>query len=134
MLFGLVCVAVIATVSLYRRARRKRLIRQRVLAEIDALAARHPEDDAAYATALHQLLRRAALRYAPDAHVTRGEHWRQVLAGVPADDATLDALMTLEARMYQPRAEFDRRGVQAAAQRWLAAAVRHANVGEPGHA
>jgi hypothetical protein len=132
--FGLGCLAAIVAAWWYRKLHQRRLMRQRVLADIDALAARHPEDDVAFATSLHQLLRRAALRYAADAHLKQGESWRLVLADVPVDDATLDALMTLEARMYQPHAEFDRPRVQAAAQHWLAIAVRHAKVGEPRHA
>jgi hypothetical protein len=51
--------------------------------------------------------------------------WRELLARVPVDTATLDKLMTLDARMYQPRADFDRAGVQAAVHRWLETALRH---------
>jgi hypothetical protein len=134
LLLGLVCVVAVMTWYFRRRTQKKRILQERVLAEIDVLAARHPDDDAAYAASLHQLLRRAARRYASNAHLSQGNQWRQVLAHVPVDDATLDALMTLDARMYQAHAEFDRRNVQAAAQRWLGAALRHAKALEAGHA
>lgn len=119
---------------LYRRRRSARIWREQVLAEIRQLSVRHAHDDAAYATALHQLLRRAARRYATDAHHLQGESWRRVLAQVPVDDATLDVLMTLEARMYQPHAKFDRDKVENAAHRWLHAARQHVRPMERRHA
>jgi len=118
----------------YRGARKKQVERQRILAEIELLGARYPDDDGAYAASLHQLLRRAARRYASDAHLLQGPHWRQVLARVPVDDKTLDALMTLDARMYQPHADFDRLSVQAAVKRWLGASLRQTRVTEARHA
>lgn len=124
-LLGLVCLIAIAAWLFYRHAHKKRIIRQRILAEIERLSANHPNDDAAYAASLHQLLRRAARRYAADAHLIQGDSWRQVLARVHVDDATLDALMTLDARMYRPQADFDRSRVEAAARQWLDAALRH---------
>jgi hypothetical protein len=133
-LFGIMFLALIVTLLLYRDARKKRLVRQRILAEIGLVAARHPDDDTAYAASLHQLLRRAARRYASDAHRSQGAQWRQVLARVPVDEATLDALMTLDERMYQPHARFDRPSVQAAMHRWLNASLRQMTVTETGHA
>ena len=121
----LVCVAVALGCWRVRRACRARIWRERVLAEFQSLAERHARDDAAYAAALHQLLRRAARRYAADAHHLQGEPWRRVLAQVNVDAATLDTLMTLEARMYRPHADFDRAAVESAARRWLQAAWRH---------
>ncbi|MBE1158934.1 DUF4381 domain-containing protein [Dyella acidiphila] len=121
---GAVCVIALAAYWLYRNTRNKRIVRQRIVAEIELAAARHPQDDAAYAAALHQLLRRAARRYAVDAHSAQGERWKQVLAYIPVDAATLDALMTLDARMYRPHADFDRVRVQAAAHRWLDSALK----------
>nr|WP_284334047.1 DUF4381 domain-containing protein [Dyella flagellata] len=134
LLFGVICVAVGIGCLGYRRMRNARIWRARILAEIRQLANRHAHDDVAYATALHQLLRRAALRYAADAHHLQGEPWRRVLARVSVNDATLDTLMTLEARMYQPRAGFDRAAVEAAAQCWLQAAWRQVKPMEAGHA
>lgn len=127
LLFGLVCLITLAAWLLHRHARKKRIIRQRILAEIERLAACYPHDDAAYAASLHQLLRRAARRYAADAHLIQGDPWRQVLARVPVDNATLDALMTLDARMYRPQADFDRPRVEVAVRLWLDAALRHAS-------
>jgi hypothetical protein len=133
-LLGAICLIAIMAWLFYRGARRKRVERQRILAEIELLAARYADDDAAYAASLHQLLRRAARRYASDAHLLQGPHWRQVLARVPVDDKTIDALMTLDARMYQPHADFDRLHVQAAARRWLGASLQQAKLTETGHA
>jgi hypothetical protein len=132
--FVVVCVALVLGYVLLRRMRRARIWRARVLAEIRQLADRYPNDDAAYAAALHQLLRRAALRYAADAHHLQGEPWRGVLAQVPVDAATLDTLMTLEASMYQPGATFDRIAVEGAVRRWLQAAWRRIKPLETGHA
>jgi hypothetical protein len=134
LLAGATCLVAIVALLFYRNARKKRMARQRILAEIEQLAARYPDDDTAYAASLHQLLRRAARRYALDAHVMQGRDWRQALARVPVDDATLDALMTLDARMYQPHADFDRPRVQAAAQRWLDMSLRQVKIAETGHA
>ncbi|GLQ92405.1 DUF4381 family protein [Dyella acidisoli] len=133
-LVAIVCAAAVLGYLLYRRARRARVWRERVLAEVRRLADRHAHNDAAYATALHQLLRRAAWRYAEDAHHVQGEPWRHVLAQVSVDDVTLDTLMTLEARMYQPHAEFDRAAVEEAVRRWLQAAWRRMKPMEMGRA
>lgn len=113
-----------AAVSAWRRRRRRGAWRYRALAEIDALATEHADDDTALAAGLHQLLRRAARRYEAAATQQRGEQWRQTLARVPADAATLDALMALEQRMYRPLAAFDRPAALAATRRWLQAALR----------
>lgn len=132
--FGVVCVVLIAAWLFYRHMRRKRAIRERIFSEMEQVATRHPHDDAAYAASMHQFLRRVARRYADDARSTQGEHWKRTLALVPVDAATLDSLMTLDARMYQPHADFDRSRVHAAAQRWLHAALRYSKVMESGHA
>jgi hypothetical protein len=134
MLLALVCAACIVGYLLIRRARRKRIWRERILAEVQALAVRHANDDAAYAAALHQLLRRAAWRYAAEAHHVQGDAWRNVLAQVPIDAVTLDTLMTLEARMYQPHVSFDRAAVESAVYRWLQQALRLTRPAEAGHA
>jgi hypothetical protein len=115
----LVCIGAFA----WYRYRRRGAWQRRVLDEIDMLAARHADDDAALATGLHQLLRRAARRYDVTATQQRGEQWRQTLERVPVDVATLDVLATLERRMYQPLATFDRPAALAATRHWLAAAL-----------
>ncbi|RUL74408.1 DUF4381 family protein [Dyella choica] len=134
LLFGGICLAVATGYLFFRRVRRARIWRARVLAQIRQLAGRHASDDVAHATALHQLLRRAARCYAADSHHLQGEPWRRVLARVPVDNATLDTLMTLEACMYQPRAGFDRVAAETAVQRWLQAAWRHVKPMESGDA
>lgn len=134
LLLVVICVTVALGYVFYRRMRRARIWRERVLAEVQPLSDRYRTDDAAYAAALHQLLRRAALRYAADAHHVRGEPWRLVLAQVPVDAATLDTLMTLEASMYRPGATFDRIAMEAAVRRWLQAAWRRMRPLEAGHA
>jgi hypothetical protein len=121
-LCSVACMAAVLGYWLYRRASRKRVYRERIHARLRQLAAQHAHDDGAYAAALHQLLRSAALRYAAGAHHLQGEPWRQVLAQVPVQAATLDALMTLETRMYRPHAEFDRVAVESAVRHWLLAA------------
>lgn len=133
-LVGALCVAALAGYGLYRRQRSRRRWQARVLAEMRQLAERHAHDDAAYATALHQLLRRAARCYAVDAQHLQGQAWRGVLAQVAVETATLETLMTLEARMYRRHAPFDRSQVEAAAQRWLKAAWRQVHRRETGHA
>jgi hypothetical protein len=121
--FVVVCIVLLAFFLIVTRRHHHRLQRKQILAELEGLATRH-SDDVAYATSLHQLLRRAARRYATDAHLLQGARWREVLARVPVDSATLDKLMTLDARMYQPRADFNRTDVQLAAHRWLETALR----------
>ncbi|MGC1547990.1 MAG: DUF4381 domain-containing protein [Rhodanobacter sp.] len=111
-------------VLIWHRRRRRVAWQRRALDEIDALAARHADDDAALAAGLHQLLRRAARRYEPTATQQRGEPWRQTLEQVPVDVVTLDVLATLEQRMYQPLATFDRLAALAATRHWLAMALR----------
>lgn len=133
-LAAVVCAAAVLGYLLYRRVRRAGIWRESVQAEIRRLADRHANDDAAYAAALHQLLRRAAWQYAAEAHHLQGEPWRSVLAQVAVDTSTIDALMTLEARMYQPHAEFDRIAVEEAVHRWLQAAWRHMKPLEMGRA
>lgn len=136
MLFGLLCTLLAAAFLIYRRVRRERIWRQGILAEIPRLAARHSSDDVAYATSLHQLLRRVACLYAVDAQRLQGDRWRDVLAQVPTDATTLDTLMALEARMYRPHVDFDRGAAQDAAQRWLQSALQHAKalIRKSGHA
>lgn len=133
-LFGVLCTLLVVAFLVYRRARRRKIWRARVLAEIHAISTRHSHDDIAYATSLHQLLRRVACLYATDAHQVQGERWREILGRVSIDEATLDMLMTLEARMYRPHAEFDRDGMQEAAHRWMESALRSTKLMEPRHA
>lgn len=108
------------------RLRRRRRTCGRVLAEVAMLERLHAGDDAALARGLHQLLRRTARRYERAAVHQRGDAWRQTLARVRVKPATLDRLMLLEQRMYQPLATFDRAAAVAATREWLAAAWHRA--------
>lgn len=107
------------------RYRRRRRACKRVLAEVAALEARHADDEA-LARGLHQLLRRGARRYDAAAVQKRGEAWRRTLARVRVKAATIDVLMLLEQRMYQPMITFDRAAALAATREWLSAAWRRA--------
>jgi hypothetical protein len=119
-----VILLIICTSLLFWRTRHRRHVwRNRVLQEMDALAAAH-DDDAIFASSLHQFLRRVAWRFEHKALQQTGHDWRQTLARVPLDDAAIDALMTLEPRMYRPHTEFDRQRVQHAARRWVAMALK----------
>ncbi|WP_233843531.1 DUF4381 family protein [Dyella sp. 2HG41-7] len=133
LLFVIVCVGFVLAFFFYRRTRHRRHWRTRVMAEVRHLADRYAHDEAAYAASLHQLLRRAAWQYASNAHHAQGEEWRRVLAQVPVDATTLDTLMMLEARMYQPKAAFDRPVIEAAVERWLRTAVRRIKPADVGH-
>jgi hypothetical protein len=117
------------------RHRRRRRACKQVLAEVAALETRHVDDEA-LARGLHQLLRRSARRYDAAAVQKRGDAWRQALARVRVKSATIDVLMLLEQRMYQPMSTFDRTAALAATREWLAAAWRRAprKQGTPQHA
>jgi hypothetical protein len=116
------------------RWRRRRRACRRVLAEVARLETLHADDEA-LALGLHQLLRRTVRRYDAGAMRQRGEPWRRALARVPAQAATLDALMLLEQRLYQPVAAFDRAAALAATREWLRLAWRNMPRAQgPGHA
>lgn len=121
LVIGLLAIAIV----LWRRKHRARQWRARILAELDALAARHATDadGSALAAGLHQLLRRVALRRDPAAAQARGEAWRRLLAQAPVDTETLDRLLGLEQAIYRPQA-YDTAVAVAAARRWLIAALR----------
>jgi hypothetical protein len=106
---------------------RRRNHRQ-ILAQIDAVAARHADDAAAFATGMHRLLRQTVRLYDAGAVHARHGAWRTALAQVPVDDATLDQLMTLDEAMYRPTAPLDKVAVTAAMHRWLARALRKRGV------
>lgn len=110
----------------WRRQRRRALRRRRLLVAVDGLLQRYPvgSDQAPLAAELHQLLRRAARQLDDGAGRLRGDAWRAVLARVSVDDATLDALMTLDTAMYRPGVAFERERVAEGTRRWLAAMAR----------
>lgn len=122
LLAALALLAIAAGVLLWRRARRRRRQRARVLGEVGVLAARHAGDAQALAAGLHQLLRRVARMRDPAAARLRGEPWRQALARVPVDADTLHRLLALEAAMYRPQ-PYDVDAALAAVRGWLCAAL-----------
>jgi len=93
----------------WRRHRRALRQRRQVLRELDRLARQHQRDGdgPALASALHQLLRRVARQHDARAARQRGDAWRQTLARVPIDAATLQQLLALDQRIYRPPAAFD---------------------------
>ncbi len=109
----------------WRRHRQRRRQVDRVLAEVDALAAQYARDGdhAALAAGLHQLLRRAARRLDPAAAQAQGPAWRRIVAAVPIDAPALETLLALETAMYRPRAAFDPAAGVEAVRRWLRAAL-----------
>jgi hypothetical protein len=111
-----------AGLLLWRSARRRRRQRDRVLAEVDALAARHHGDGQALAAGLHQLLRRVARRHDPAAARLRGPAWHEALARVPVDEDTLHRLLALEPAMYRPL-PYDTAAALDAVRGWLRAAL-----------
>lgn len=95
-----------------------------MLAEVDRVAAMCRDQPQALASALHQLLRRAALRIDPLAGQQRGDAWYQTLARVPVDAATLGQLQVLETAMFRPDASLDADAAASAVRRWLVLAWR----------
>ena len=112
----------------WRRHRRALRQRRQVLRELDRLARQHQRDGdgPALASALHQLLRRVARQHDARAARQRGDAWRQTLARVPIDAATLQQLLALDQQIYRPPASFDHAASVAAARAWLRLALKPA--------
>lgn len=106
----------------WRRHARVRRKRARILAEVDELAGRYPDDAQALAAGLHQLLRRIARQHQPAAIHLRGQAWREALAAVPVDAHLLDRLMGLEPAIYR-RQPYDREATLEAVRQWMRAAL-----------
>ena len=126
LLAALLLLALLAALWLWRRRRVTQRKRQLVLAEVDRIAARYAQDgdQAALASALHQLLRRVARRQHALATQQRGTAWRQTLARVPVDASTLERLLALEQAIYQPQSTFDPALALAAVRQWLRLALK----------
>jgi hypothetical protein len=122
----LLLVMLLAGAWLWRR--RLQLVRQRaqVLAELDRLLLQHQHDgdQAMLASGMHQLLRRVARRHDALATQQRGEAWRQTLARIPVDAATLDHLLVLDQAIYRPQLSFDHVAAAAAVRQWLRLALK----------
>ena len=104
-----------------------------VLAEVDAIAHTHAAHPQRLAAELHQLLRRAARRYDPAATHHRGAAWRDCLAQVPLDTATLHRLTRLEDAMFRPTATAgtDIAAATDATRRWLVASLQRKRTPNP---
>jgi hypothetical protein len=122
----LVLAMLLAGAWLWRRQRRMARQRAQVLVELDRLMLQHQRDgdQAALASGMHQLLRRVARRHDPLATQQRGEAWRQTLARVPVDSATLDHLLVLDQAIYRPQLSFDYAAASAAVRQWLQLALQ----------
>lgn len=125
-LAALLLVLSVLAIVWWRRRRRTLRLRREVLGELERIAQRHQRDGdaAALAGALHQLLRRVARQHDAQAAQQRGEAWRQTLARVPVDAATLQRLLALEQQLYRPPAAFDHAASVAAVRTWLQSAVK----------
>lgn len=107
------------------RRTRSRAIERAVLAEVDLLATQWSEQPQRLAAGLHQLLRRAALRYDAGAARVHGDDWRRLLARVSDDQRMLDQLALLESAMYRPDTSFDKDAAVASTRLWLRKAWRY---------
>lgn len=121
-LAALALLLLVAGMRAWRRTRRERLHRARILAEVDALAVRHAGDGQALAAGLHQLLRRVARLQDPSVARQRGDAWRAVLARVPVEPDALDRLLALESAMYRPQ-PYETAAALDAVREWLGAAL-----------
>ncbi|HWX65214.1 MAG TPA: DUF4381 domain-containing protein [Rhodanobacter sp.] len=128
LLTALVMLTLLTVAWWWRRHRGVLRQRQRVLLELDRLALRHQHDGdhAALASGMHQLLRRVARRHDTQAAQQRGDAWRQTLARVPVDAATLERLLALDQLIYRQQAAFDHAAAVTAVRQWLRLALKPA--------
>lgn len=113
----------------WRRRRRVLHRHRQVLDELERIAGQHRRDGdgLALASDLHQLLRRVARQHDAQAARQRGDAWRQTLARVPVDAATLQQLLALDQRIYRLPASFDHAASVAAVRTWLRLALKPAS-------
>lgn len=124
----LALVLLVLALRTWRRHRRVRARQQQVLDELDRLAARPREKGSpALLRDLHQLLRRVARQHDAHAALQRGAAWRQTLARVPVDTATMDRLLEIDQLIYHPPGEHDDEAIVAAVRQWLRLAVKPSN-------
>ena len=126
LLAALVLALIVVAGWAWRRHRHMRGRERQILNELDHLVRQHREDGSpdGLLRDLHQLLRRVARRHDPQATRQRGEAWRQTLARVPVDTATLERLRALDELIYQPPAAREDEMTIAAVRTWLRLAVK----------
>lgn len=124
--WALMVLAVVAVVALIvARAMRRRTVRYRALAELDALRRRRDLDVADGALAIEVLLKRVVLQRAhlSDHAATHGTRWVSVLAegpdGMPLEIATYIAAAPYAARAANENEAPDREALFASARRWI---------------
>ncbi len=107
-----------------RRLRRRGPLRA-ALREIDALQAAHVRDadDARLIDGASRLMRRVALRTAPEVGAQAGEAWRAFVRCYARDAATMETLDRLDVARFRPRPEVDASAVVAALRSWCADAL-----------
>lgn len=127
-LAGLLLLAGLTAIWQWRKHRRALHQHRQALLELDRLVMQHrgDGDQAALASGLHQLLRRVARKHDALAAQQRGEAWRQTLARMPVDAATLDRLLALDQQIYRPPSSFDHAAAVTAVRQWLRLAQKPA--------
>lgn len=108
----------------WRRRRRERLRVAAIVAEVDTLMAMYGTQPTALAGHLHQLLRRAARTFDPNATQLRGQAWRDCLASVPVPTQVIDRLCALDDAMFRRSSDIDGSLAAEAVRTWLLAALR----------
>lgn len=126
LLAGLILLALVVGIWMWRRRRHGVARRQRVLREVDRLAEQHriDGDPAALAAGLHQLLRRVARQHDSGAARQTGVAWRQTLARMPVQAPVLDRLLALDDLIYRACPSFDHAAVVADVRTWLRIALK----------
>lgn len=129
LLAALLLVLSMIVVWAWLRRRRMHRQRQQVLDELEQLVRQRRDEGstAALLQDLHQLLRRVARQHEVRATRQQGKAWRETLARVPVDAATLDQLLALDLLIYQPPDHGDGEATVAAVRRWLCLAVKPSN-------
>lgn len=113
-----------------RRAAQRRHVRL-TLADLHEAARRHAVDgdDAAFAAAAHQWLRRVARRRDPRSVTLRGAAWRELLASM-APQQDVSRLASLDEALYRPVVSLDVAAVVTDAKGWLRGATRRVSARE----
>jgi hypothetical protein len=108
-----------------RRCARRGPLRA-ALREIDALEAVHARDadDSRLVDGASRLMRRIALRVAPEVGAQTGEAWRVFVRRYARDPATMETLDRLDVARFRSRPEVDASAMLSALRSWCADALR----------